>query len=108
MALLSQYGTEFGSKILAAMAFLPIGRGLIRFSLRLLQGSPGRSRQRHHAKHPFGKRLDGAAFASAIAACKYPRQVVIYRSGRECTQCRRWSALRPVFCPGLASAYRRS
>jgi hypothetical protein len=43
MALLSQYGTGSGIKILASMVFWLIGRWLIRFSLRLLQGSVGRA-----------------------------------------------------------------
>ena len=42
MTLLTQYGTEFGIKILASLAFWLIGRWLIRFSVGLVQGSLGR------------------------------------------------------------------
>jgi small conductance mechanosensitive channel len=44
MALVTQYGTEFGIKILAAIAFWLIGRWLIRFSVGLVQGSLGRQK----------------------------------------------------------------
>lgn len=42
MTLVTQYGTEFGIKILASLAFWLIGRWLIRFSVGLVQSSLGR------------------------------------------------------------------
>lgn len=44
MALVTQYGTEFGIKVLASIAFWLIGRWLIGFSVGLVQGSLGRQK----------------------------------------------------------------